>query len=493
MARRVVALWLVGLVWLAVPLSAAEKKPAPQEDYYELFKVLADTVDQVERNYVKPVSRRELMEAAIQGMLSKLDPHSTYINPDELSQFRASVENEFGGIGIQISLDGGQLQVISPLYGTPAYRAGIVPGDRITEIEGESTEGITLNKAMQKLKGAPGTKVTVTVLHPDGTTEKINITRELVHVETVLGDHRLANDHWDYMLDHDRRIGYIRLTAFGRDTARDLRRALEELQAQKPRGLILDLRFNPGGLLNSAIEVADMFVSKGRIVSTTGRNTPERSWEARADRTFGDMPMVVLVNRFSASASEIVAACLQDHKRAVVIGERTWGKGSVQNVIELEEGRSLLKLTTSSYLRPSGKNIHRFPNAKDTDEWGVTPNQGHDLRLDDRELLALMRDRRDRDILHPHRNGSAADKDAPDKGAPDKGAADKASEAKPAAAEDNQAKPKAERPAKTKPGPAAEVDKAKPKTEKAEKPFVDRQLQKAVDYLTAELVRAGAK
>jgi carboxyl-terminal processing protease len=500
---------------LAAP--APEKKPAPQDDSYEMFKALADTIDQVERNYVKPVERRELFEAAIQGILSKLDPHSAYINPEELGQFRASVENEFGGVGIQISLDGGTLLVVSPLYGTPAYRAGIVPGDRITEIEGQSTEGITIDKAMQKLKGTPGSKVTVKVLHADASEpKKVTLTRELVHVETVLGDHRLPNDQWDYLLDPDKRIAYIRLTAFSRDTARDLRRALEELQASKPRGLILDLRFNPGGLLTSAIEVSDLFISKGRIVSTSGRNSPERSWDAQAEGTFAGFAMVVLVNRYSASASEIVSACLQDHHRAVVIGERTWGKGSVQNVIELEEGRSLLKLTTSSYLRPNGHNIHRFPNAKESDEWGVRPDKGYELKLDDEEMVALVRDRRDRDILHPHR---AQTKASPK---PLAAVAAKSSPTKPAEKTKpvvDKAKPAAEKAApvvdKNKPA----VEKAKPVVDKAQptkpaakpnagqlahkpaaakkpqhaQPFVDRQLQMGIDYLNAEFVRASVK
>ena len=164
----------------------------------------------------------------------------------------------------------------------------------------------------------------------------IEITRESIHVETVLGDHRNPDDTWGFMLDRERRIAYVCVTAFSRDTAGELRRALTGLQKEKIRGLILDLRFNPGGLLDSAVEVSRLFVSQGRIVSTSGRNSPERVWEARKEGAFEGFPMVVLVNRYSASASEIVAACLQDHKRAVIVGERTWGKGSVQNVIELE-------------------------------------------------------------------------------------------------------------------------------------------------------------
>jgi carboxyl-terminal processing protease len=203
------------------------------------------------------------------------------------------------------------------------------------------------------------------------------------------------------MLDEDRKIGYVRLTSFSRETTADLKKALENLKQREMRGLILDLRFNPGGLLTAAIEASDFFLGEGRIVSTEGRNTPKRTWDAVKPGTFEGFPLVVLVNRYSASASEIVAACLQDHNRAIVVGERTWGKGSVQNVIELEGGKTALKLTTASYQRPNGHNIHRFPDAKETDEWGVKPNDGYELKLSDEELGKLMEIRRSRDILKP--------------------------------------------------------------------------------------------
>jgi carboxyl-terminal processing protease len=414
-ARRIIVLSLV-LALLSIrnlsslaaekaekPKESAKSTASKQEDYYELFKLLADTMDQVEQNYVKPVDRRELVEAAIQGMISKLDPYSGYIGPEDVSNFRTSVENEFGGIGIQITMDDGELKVLSPLVGTPAYRAGLIAGDHIVEVDGQSTAGMRLDDAIRHMKGPVGTQVALTVIHPStAERQKVNLTRETIHVETVMGDHRSLDDRWDFLLDHDKKIGYVRVNAFSRDTAHDLRQALEQLRAQKMKALVLDLRFNPGGLLNQAIEVCNLFISSGRIVSTAGRNSPERIWDARGAGAFEGFPMVVLVNRYSASASEIVSACLQDHKRAVIVGERTWGKGSVQNVIELEEGRSVLKLTTASYRRPSGKNIHRFPNSKDSDEWGVTPDQGYLLKLGDVELMDLVRQRRLRDIVQPH-------------------------------------------------------------------------------------------
>lgn len=450
MTRRLV----VGVVWLALfgwmgtlladqaaTKAQEEKAKQDQQEHYELIKSFTDAVDQVERNYVKTVNRRELYEAAIRGMLSKLDQHSNYISPEDIERFKTSVESQFGGIGIQIDIVGGLLTVLSPLVGTPAYKAGIQAGDRILEIDGKSTEGITnLEDAVTKLKGAAGTSVTLTIVHRgQRTPEKLTITRELVHVETVLGDRRKKDDRWDFMLDPDKKIGYIRVTAFSRDTAHDVEEALKELQTQKLRGLILDLRTNPGGLLTSAVDISDLFVAEGRIVSTAGRNTKEKPFDAKGPGTFEGFPMAVLVNRYSASASEIVAACLQDHKRAVVVGERTYGKGSVQNVVELENGKSAMKLTTAGYLRPNGKNIDKdVAKEQGSSEWGVSPDEGLEERVGYDDMSALALQRRRRDIVKFH----------------------------------------------GKPG------EEKPEEEPAEKSTADKQLIKALEYLTGQL---GAK
>ena len=343
-------------------------------------------------------------------MMTKLDPYSSYIGPEELAQFRTSVDSEFAGIGVQVSTDDGDLTVLSPIYGTPAYRAGIQAGDRIVEIEGHSTDGLLTEDAIRLMKGPDGSKVTLTIVHAGQTKrEKFTLTRERVHVETVLGDRRKTDDHWDFMYDAKNAIGYIRISAFSLDTAKELRDAMADLKKRKLRGLVLDLRFNPGGLLRSAIEVSKLYISKGRIVSTKGRNSPERFWDADGNDAFEGFPMVILVNRYSASASEIVSACLQDHQRAVIMGERTWGKGSVQNIIELEHGRSALKLTTAAYRRPSGKNIHRFPDAKDKDEWGVMPDSG--LRVGAERPRNAGTGRRPPATRH-HRRATSDDKSA---------------------------------------------------------------------------------
>ncbi len=500
------------LVPFAIAADSSEGKPEPakrQEIDYELFKVFVDTLDQVDRNYVKDVDRRKLIEAAIRGMLSELDPYSSYINPKQLTGFEENIESKFGGIGIRITTEGGPLRIISPLVGSPAYRAGVQAGDRVVKINGESTKGFRIDEAVRRLKGKEGTSVEMTSIHA-GETEQhtVKLTREVIQLQTVLGDTRKDDDSWDYMLDHDRKIGYIRLTSFGRRTAADMRKALDELTQQGVQGLVLDLRFNPGGLLSSAIEICDMFISEGRIVSTAGRNSRERKWDAHKRGTYEGFPMAVLVNRYSASASEIVSACLQDHQRAIVVGERSFGKGSVQNVIRLEGGRSALKLTTAGYLRPSGKNIHRFSGAKDSDDWGVTPSEGFALRLDDAETAQLTLVRRERDVVLPKKkevkpapvnpdpsvpmNPDPQVPDAKEKKTPPPVNPDPPINPDPKVKGQKQSTGKAPRLIIVRVALAddAAAKDEENKDDKKDAKFVDRQLQKALEYLTAEIARA---
>lgn len=378
------------------------KADAKREDDYELMRLFADTFEQIERNYVKDVDRRQLIQAAIRGMVTQLDPYSNYISPEELKRFNQEVEQEFGGIGIQVQIDPKtrRLMVMTPLPGTPAYKAGIKSGDLIMEIDGKSSEGISLEEAVKTLQGKPGTDVTLGIQHAGSDkVEPLKITRALIQVATVLGDTRKPDDSWNFLIDAENKIGYIRLTHFGRRSADELQEALETLQKEGMRGLVLDLRFNPGGLLGQATKIADLFLESGTIVSVKGRNTENRVWTAEKEGTFSGFPMAVLVNRFSASASEIVSAALQDHKRAIIVGERSWGKGSVQNVIELEGGTSALKLTTAQYLRPSGRNIHKFPGAKDDEEWGVGPDSEHKIEFTDKEMRDYLEYRRQRDVI----------------------------------------------------------------------------------------------
>jgi carboxyl-terminal processing protease len=391
-----------------------ETKPKPNEsetnsvdEDYRLMKMFVETFKQIDSNYVKEVSRKDLVEAAIRGMVSELDPYSSFISSEDLDSFDQDVKQEFGGIGIQVSFDPTtrSILVISPLPGTPAYEAGIKAGDRIVQIEGKDVKdfkvGSETDTAIKLMKGPPGGKVKIG-LQRDGENEMLNfsVERAIIKVATVMGDTYNKDGTWNYMLDNDKKIGYLRLTHFSGNSTTEMKKALAKLKEQGMKGLIIDLRFNPGGLLSSATEIADLFIESGKIVSTKGRNTPERTWEAKKRGTYTGFPIAVLINHYSASASEILSACLQDHKLAVVIGERSWGKGSVQNIIDVADGTSALKLTTASYHRPSGKNIHRFPGAKETDEWGVMPDEGYDVKYTSKQTADYMLYRQKRDILN---------------------------------------------------------------------------------------------
>jgi carboxyl-terminal processing protease len=405
MVRRASVLALFLMLGLCLPVSTPVQA-ATEDEYFELMKLFVDSFEQIDRNFVEKVDRRELVEAAMRGMIMKLDPYSSYIDTTELKQFNESVDQEFGGIGIQVTVEPKtrQLMVMTPLPGTPAYKAGIRAGDHIVEIDGKPTaefvEGREMDTAVKMMRGKAGDTVKVKIQHTgEATSETLDIVRAVIKTPTVQGDHYDSMGNWSYMLEGEDKIGYIRLTSFGRNSVEEVHDALDTLKKEGMKALILDLRFNPGGLLTAATAISDFFVESGVIVSTKGRNTEEQVFKAKRAGTFSGFPMVVLVNRYSASASEIVSACLQDHKRAIVIGERTWGKGSVQNVIELEGGKSALKLTTASYHRPSGKNIHRLPKATEKDEWGVMPDEGYEVKLSNEEMGKLFDARREREVV----------------------------------------------------------------------------------------------
>jgi carboxyl-terminal processing protease len=377
--------WLLGIVSVSL-VGFAVSRSAPLRDRdrdYELVHLIVDVLDEVDHDYVRHLdsdAKRKLVEDMINGGLMRLDEHSAFINARRYKQFTKETKAKFTGVGIQLSTDpNGLLIVHTPLVGTPAYEAGILAGDIIIKIDGRSTETMTQDDAVDLIQGEVGKAVTLTVLH-EGTKEPVDIsmTRAEIKVQSVMGDTRNSDREWDFMTDKENKIGYVRLAGFNETTAEELRQALVELKKEGLHGLVLDLRTNPGGLLRSAVEVSRLFLTEGRIVSTRGRDKEEEAYDADGKSALlvpaKDYPMTVLINKYSASASEIVAAALQDHGRAVIIGERSYGKGSVQNIIKMEGGKSALKLTTASYWRPSGKNIHRFFDSKETDDWGVRPN-----------------------------------------------------------------------------------------------------------------------
>ncbi len=382
-------------------------------------RILADAMDRVERRYLENVSQEELFEGAMEGMIDRLDdPYSTFISPKNLQEFHETLDRQFGGVGMEVGVDPktGQLTVMSPLVGTPAYEAGIRAGDRILRINQISTQGLSLRDAVKYMRGKPGTTIVLSIRHEgEQQPQQIKIVRAIIQVDTVLGDTREADGSWNFFLEGHVSIGYLRINTFAENTAEELREALDRLIAHGMKGLILDLRDDPGGLLGAAVEVCDLFIDSGVIVTTRGRDRRIiREELAHRKGTYPDFPMAVLINRYSASASEIVAACLQDHGRAVVIGQRTWGKGTIQEVISLEGDQGALKLTTASYWRPSEKNIHRGKNAGEDDHWGVTPDEGYEVIVEGDELTQLRLRRLRRDVYKPADNGEPPDADQAD-------------------------------------------------------------------------------
>ena len=328
-----------------------------KKDLYSQVELFSYALTTIQSEYVDEKTPQDLIYGALRGMLSSLDPHSQFMDPDEYKDLKTETEGKFGGLGIEISIKDSLLTVISPVEDSPAWRAGIKPGDRIVKIGKDVTHDMTLDDAVKKLRGEPGTKVTITILRESNDLiQDFVITREIIHVDDIKEPH-LLEDH----------IGYVRLTEFRENSYNELHQALEKLKAQGADSLILDLRNNPGGLLEVAIKIAEDFVPSGKtIVSTKGRHSSE-NFVAKSQNNGGDFldwPMVVMINEGSASGSEIVAGALRDNKRAVLVGVKSFGKGSVQSVIPLPDG-SGLRLTTARYFTPSGVCINGI---------GITPD-----------------------------------------------------------------------------------------------------------------------
>jgi carboxyl-terminal processing protease len=395
MPRRSLVLILAVAVLSYVCYQRADRSP--------FGRYFAEILDQIDRHYVEPVDDQKLFEGAVKGMVERLDDHSGFTTRADTLKFQEELNQKFGGIGIELDIRAQQLTVMSPVVGTPAYAAGIRSGDRIVAIDGQSTAGLKHDDAVRRLRGDPGQRVTLSVVHAGQTVPvDFELTRAVIKIDSVLGDVRLADDSWDFFLPQEDHIGYLRIVQFGEQTFAELQAALGRLSQNGARALVLDLRNNPGGLLDAATDTCDLFIDQGAIVSTRGRDGQVRKqYWASGQAPYPNLPLVVLVDRFSASASEIVAACLQDHRRAIVVGERTYGKGTVQNVIPVEGGKSILRLTIASYWRPSGKNIHRLKTSEATDPWGVAPDPGFEIKLTDDERDAWLDYRHRRDVVQP--------------------------------------------------------------------------------------------
>ena len=318
------------------------------EDSYERLKVFTEVLSLIQANYVDEAKPRDLIYGGIKGMLETLDPHSSFLPPDIFKEMQVETQGSFGGLGIEITVKDRQLTVVAPIEGTPADRAGLHPGDRIVKIDGDPTKDMTLIEAVKKLRGPKGTSVTLTILREESPGPfDLTLVREVIDVKSVR-----AKDLGDG-------IAYIRISSFQERTGKDLVKAIEQFQKNGISALVLDLRNDPGGLLNQAVQVSDLFLDKGQlIVYTEGRiKNQDLRFSAEHGAQVPKVPMVVLVNGGSASASEIVAGALQDWKRALVLGTKTFGKGSVQTVIPLSDG-SGLRLTTAKYYTPKGRSIH---------------------------------------------------------------------------------------------------------------------------------------
>ena len=358
----------------AAPAAATNAVAAAksEEDAYKEIRVLTKAIMIIRRHYVDAdkTGYESLVHSALDGMLKSLDPHSQFLEADMFQDLKDDTSGEFGGLGIVIGVRDTVLTVIAPMEDTPAFRAGILAGDRILEINSEKTDGLNVRDAVRKMRGTPGTQITLKIQH-ETTTKDVTLTRDVIKVSSVKGTR---------ILDHG--IGYVRLTQFSEPTADLLQQALDKLLKQQLRGLVLDLRNNPGGLLTSAIEVSEKFLKPSDLIVTTrgrpGAPTPPPA-KARGPYHYTDFPMVILVNGGTASAAEIVSGALQDHKRAVLVGTTTFGKGSVQSLIPIEEGLAL-RLTTAKYYTPSERVIHEHGIEPDI-VVPVTPDEWQDVQV----------------------------------------------------------------------------------------------------------------
>ena len=334
------------------------------EQIYEELKKLALVFEVARDNFVEEADEKKMLEAAMNGMLGALDPHSSYLSADDFKEFNDKSHGDFGGLGIQITSDRGAVRVISPIDDTPADKAGIKAGDYITHIDGEQVFDLTLNQAVKKMKGRPGTKVKLTVVSDDGEPKEMTLKRAIIKVESVKHDVKMLADA-DPDDKETPKIGYIRISDFGATTSRDLNKAIKELEKDKVVGYVVDVRNNPGGYLTAAIDVSDAFLDGGEIVSTRGKEKTdiERVFAKPGDAVNGK-PIVVLINHGSASASEIVAGALQDNGRGLVMGSQSFGKGSVQQQKPLGDGTAI-HITIARYYTPSGRSIQNE---------GITPD-----------------------------------------------------------------------------------------------------------------------
>lgn len=343
-------LCLILISFVATPVMAGKKEVKKEDDAttYQMLDLFGEVLERTKNSYVEEVSDKKLIEAAINGMLMSLDPHSSFLDEQSFKNMTEQTKGKFGGLGIEVTTDSGLVKVISPIDDTPAFKAGIKAGDYITDIDGETVIGLSLSEAVEKMRGTPGTKVKLSIRRVNEKPIEVTLKREEIKIQSVKSE----------IFSKD--VLYVRITSFNEETDKMLEKAINDAKKSLKndlKGLVLDVRNNPGGLLDQAVNVSDMFIEQGEIVSTRSRNESDTiKYMAKDNDIIKGLPIVVLINGGSASASEIVAGALQDHKRAIVIGEKSFGKGSVQTVMPLS-ATTAMRITTSRYYTPSGRSI----------------------------------------------------------------------------------------------------------------------------------------
>lgn len=394
---------LVGILGVAVvgsTIAVAMNAMRMSDDQYSFFDPIVDVSTLINALYVEEADIEAMQRGAIEGMIEELnDPYTTFVPRRDTDDFSKDLTGEYVGIGAEVQIRDGWLTISSPLDGSPSWKAGVMADDRVVAIDGNSTEGFTIDESIDLLTGEPNTKVVITVERGTETLD-IEIIRDHIKVQAVKGFMREGGDgEWMHLIDPSAGIGYIRLTQFTPGCAQEVKNAIEHTKRELGgdlNGMILDLRFNPGGLLDEAVEIADLFIEEGTIVSTKGRVFEEEIDRATRAGTITDLPLLVMVNGQSASASEVLSGALSDHNRAVILGTRSFGKGSVQTVRPLESGAGVLKITEQYYYLPSGRLLHR---RDDSTEWGVDPTPGYFVPMTTDETLDMLRARREQEII----------------------------------------------------------------------------------------------
>ena len=389
--------WLVSFVLIAMLAFQLPGTLAHRDDDYTFVKTLIDIHRQVDNNYVDPLNEEKLKLGSINGMMGELDPYSIFVPAARQEEFDNLLEGSFKGVGIELSqLENGEIEVVSPIPNSPALMAGVMAGDIITRVNGTDIAGKKIPDVQKLIKGPLGSEVRLTVRHLDGREVELRMTRQEIVLPTVMGYKRDAHNNWDYWTSRSPKVGYVRITQFTADTYKELKRSLDDALGQGMQGLILDLRFNPGGRLDQARDVVNLFIREGVIVSTRGLHRAEEVFRAAPSAALPkEFPMIVLVNEHSASAAEIVAGSLKDNKRATIVGTRTYGKGSVQEIIPMDEDEGELKLTVAYYYLPSGRLVHRKKGATD---WGVDPQIN--VPMNEHDEAEILKQQSDEEFFH---------------------------------------------------------------------------------------------